>query len=162
MPHSRQNPRTVCFLDRWLLTKCNITFDTSFYLLFQVVPSVLLSMAALITMYMKESDWLLKNFYQSEKVYRATMESKTEGTTWKSIKNYIRNWCQNWCCILFGDIYRENKQCAPRPLGGNLICVSFEALKKCSNRLFVKQQQRELIIAAALLGLQNKKRASWA
>ena len=39
------------------------------------------------------------------------MESKTEGTTWKSIKNYIRNWCQKWCCILFGAIYRENKQC---------------------------------------------------
>ena len=38
------------------------------------------------------------------------MESKTEGTTWKSIKNYIRNWCQKWCCILFGVIYRENKQ----------------------------------------------------
>ena len=36
-------------------------------MLFQVVPSVLLSMVALITTYMKESDWLLKNFHQSEK-----------------------------------------------------------------------------------------------
>ena len=35
-------------------------------MLFQVVPSVLLSMVALITTYMKESDWLLKNFHQSE------------------------------------------------------------------------------------------------
>ena len=43
-------------------------------------------------------------------VNRATMESKTEGTTWKSIKNYIRNWCQKWCCIFLGAIYRENKQ----------------------------------------------------
>ena len=34
-------------------------------MLFQVVPSVLLSMVALITTYMKESDWLLKNFHQS-------------------------------------------------------------------------------------------------
>ena len=43
--------------------------------------------------------------------YRATIESKTEGTTWKSIKNY-RNWFQNWCCILFRVIYGENKQCS--------------------------------------------------
>ena len=35
-------------------------------MLFQLVPSVLLSMVALITTYMKESDWLLKNFHQSE------------------------------------------------------------------------------------------------
>ena len=35
-------------------------------MIFQVVPSVLLSMVALITTYMKESDWLLKNFHQSE------------------------------------------------------------------------------------------------
>ena len=35
-------------------------------MLFQVVLSVLLSMVALITTYMKESDWLLKNFHQSE------------------------------------------------------------------------------------------------
>ena len=46
--------------------------------------------------------------------YRATMGSKTKGTTWKSIKNYVRNWCQKWCCILFGAIYRENKQWSPR------------------------------------------------
>ena len=35
-------------------------------MLFQVVPLVLLSMVALLITYMKESDWLLKNFYQSE------------------------------------------------------------------------------------------------
>ena len=31
-----------------------------------MVPSVLLSMVALITTYFKESDWLLKNLHQSE------------------------------------------------------------------------------------------------
>ena len=51
-------------------------------------------------------------------VYRATMESKTEGITWNSIKNCIGNWCQKWCCILFGVIYRENKQWAA-------ICLHF-------------------------------------
>ena len=35
-------------------------------MLFQVVPSALLSMVALITTYMKESDWLFKNLHQSE------------------------------------------------------------------------------------------------
>ena len=40
-------------------------------MLFQVVPSVLLSMVALITTYMKESDWLLKNFHQSENGYKS-------------------------------------------------------------------------------------------
>ena len=35
-------------------------------MLFQVVPSVLLSMVAFITIYMEESDWLLKNFQKSE------------------------------------------------------------------------------------------------
>ena len=38
------------------------------------------------------------------------MESKTEGTIWKGIENFVRNWCQKWPCILFGAIYRENKQ----------------------------------------------------
>ena len=35
-------------------------------MLFQVAPSVLLFMGALITTCMKESDWLFKNFHQSE------------------------------------------------------------------------------------------------
>ena len=39
------------------------------------------------------------------------MESKTEGTIWKGIENCVRNWSQKWPCILFGAIYRENKQC---------------------------------------------------
>ena len=43
-------------------------------------------------------------------VKRATMESKTEGTMWKSIKNCVRNRCQKWPCILFGVNYQENKQ----------------------------------------------------
>ena len=36
-------------------------------MLFHMVPLVLLFMEALITTYFKESDWLLKNFHQSEK-----------------------------------------------------------------------------------------------
>ena len=39
------------------------------------------------------------------------MESKTEGTMWKSIKNCLKNRCQKWPCILFGANYQENKQC---------------------------------------------------
>ena len=40
----------------------------------------------------------------------ATMESKTEGTMWKSIKNCVRKRSQKWCCILFWANHRENKQ----------------------------------------------------
>ena len=36
------------------------------FMLFHMVPSVLLSMAASMTTYFKESDWLLKNLHQSE------------------------------------------------------------------------------------------------
>ena len=43
-------------------------------------------------------------------VLRATMESKTEGTIWKSIKNCLRNRCQKWPCILFRANHRENKK----------------------------------------------------
>ena len=35
-------------------------------MLFHMAPLFLLSMVALITTYFKESDWLLKNFHQSE------------------------------------------------------------------------------------------------
>ena len=52
-------------------------------MLFHMVPSVLLSMVASITTYFKESDWLTNQ----KMVEKATMESKTEGTMWKSIKS---------------------------------------------------------------------------
>ena len=39
---------------------------TQSFMPFHMVPSVLLSMVALITTYFKESDWLLKNFHQSK------------------------------------------------------------------------------------------------
>ena len=41
---------------------------------------------------------------------KVAMESKTEGTIWKSITICIRNWCQKWPYILFEAIYRENKR----------------------------------------------------
>ena len=40
--------------------------QTQFFMLFHTVPSVLPYMVASITTYFKESDWLLKNFHQSE------------------------------------------------------------------------------------------------
>ena len=40
------------------------------------------------------------------------MEKKMLATMWKSIKSWVRNWCQKWPCILFGAIYRKNKQCS--------------------------------------------------
>ena len=52
------------------------------------------------------------------------MESKTEGTMWKSIKNCVRNWCQKWPCILFGANYRENKQCCPSDTLTKIWCIS--------------------------------------
>ena len=48
-------------------------------MLFQVVPSVLLSMVALITTYMKESDWLLKNFHQSENGLKSYHGEQNQG-----------------------------------------------------------------------------------
>ena len=43
-------------------------------------------MAAPITAGFKDSDWLLNNFNEYKKmVEKATMESKTEGTMWKSM-----------------------------------------------------------------------------
>ena len=38
------------------------------------------------------------------------MESKTEGTIWKSIQNCVRDSCQKWPCILFWANCPENKQ----------------------------------------------------
>ena len=52
-------------------------------------------------------------------VIEAAMESETEGTIWKSIKNYIRKWCQNWPCILFEAIYWENSE-EDCPLASNV------------------------------------------
>ena len=61
-------------------------------MLFQVVPSVLLSMVALITTYMKESDWLLKNFHQSENGLKSYHGEQNRGYHMKEYKNYIRNY----------------------------------------------------------------------
>ena len=46
-------------------------FLTQFFMLFDMLPSVLLSMVASITTYFKESDWLLKNLYQSESGWKS-------------------------------------------------------------------------------------------
>ena len=79
-------------------------------MLFQVLPSVLLSMVALITTYMKESDWLLKNFHQSENGLQSYHGELNQGYQLKEHKTYMGNWGQKSCCILFEVIYRENKQ----------------------------------------------------
>ena len=63
-------------------------------MLFQVVPSVLLSMVALITTYMKESDWLLKNFHQSENGLKSYHGEQNQGYHVKGHKNCVRNRCQ--------------------------------------------------------------------
>ena len=63
-------------------------------MLFQVVPSVLLSMVALITTYMKESDWLLKNFHQSENGLKSYHGEQNQGDSVKEHKNCVRNRCQ--------------------------------------------------------------------
>ena len=87
-------------------------FLKQFFMLFPMVPSVLLSMVALITTYLKESDWLLKNLHKSESGWKSYhQEGKTEGTMWKSIQNCVRDSCQKWPCILFWANYPENKQC---------------------------------------------------
>ena len=62
-------------------------------MLFQVVPSVLLSMVALITTYFKESDWLLKNLLQIRKWL--AMEGKTEGKY--NVKEH-KKLCQRQLC----------------------------------------------------------------
>ena len=66
---------------------------------------------------MKESDLLLKNSHQLENGLQSYHGEQKRGyhLNHLSIKNYIRNWCQKWCCILFGAIYRENKQCCTQP-----------------------------------------------
>ena len=58
-------------------------------MLFQVVPSVLLSMVALITTYMKESDWLLKNCHQSENGLQSYHGEQNQGYHLKSIKTML-------------------------------------------------------------------------
>ena len=58
-------------------------------MLFQVVPSVLLSMVALITTYMKESDWLLKNFHQSESSLQSYHGEQNRGYHSKEHKKTI-------------------------------------------------------------------------
>ena len=69
-----KNEITVCFLDRWPKTKCRVTFDTSFcyqfFMLFHKVPSVLLSMVALITTYFKESEESVEEFPPIRKLFK--------------------------------------------------------------------------------------------
>ena len=55
-------------------------------MLFHMVPSVLLSMVALITTYMKESDWLLKNFHQSENGLKSYHGEQNQGYNMKEHK----------------------------------------------------------------------------
>ena len=55
--------------------------------------------------------WLVvEKFWPLRKWLKATMDSKTKTTMWKSIKSSIRNRCQMWPCILFGATNWENKQ----------------------------------------------------
>ena len=42
----------------------------------------------------------------------ATIQSKMNGTIWKSIENLIRNWCQKFHTILLRVISLKNKQCS--------------------------------------------------
>ena len=79
-------------------------------MLFHMVASVLFSMAALSTAIAKILIGCWRIFTNQRMVEKATMESKTEATMWKSIKNWIRKWCHKWVYILFGVIYRKNKQ----------------------------------------------------
>ena len=54
-------------------------FLTQFSMPFHMVPSVLLSMVALITTYFKESDWLLKNLHQSESGWKSYHGEQNRG-----------------------------------------------------------------------------------
>ena len=91
-------------------------FLTQLIMLFHMVALVLLSIVAFSTTF-----WLVEILQQPIRFFemsgfKATMESRTEGTMWKGIENCVRNWCQKWPCILFGAIYRENKQWGERGL----------------------------------------------
>ena len=65
----------------------------------------------------------------------ATIQSKMNGTIWKSIENLIRNWCQKFHTILLRVISLKNKQCwaspTKRPLF-KLLCVLCRILPICS------------------------------
>ena len=58
-------------------------------MLLDMVPLVLLSMVALITTYMKESDWLLKNFHQSENGLQSYHEEQNRGYHLKEHKKTV-------------------------------------------------------------------------
>ena len=74
-------------------------------MLFQVVPSVLLSMVALITTYMKESDWLLKNFHQSENGLQSYHGEQNQGYHLKEHKELYKKLVSKVMLHLFGVIY---------------------------------------------------------
>ena len=77
-------------------------------MLFHMVASVLFSMAALSTAIAKILIGCWRILTNQRMVEKAAMESKTEVTMWKSIKNWIRKWCHKWVYILFGVTYRKN------------------------------------------------------
>ena len=81
-------------------------------MLFQVAPSVLLSMVALITTYMKESDWLLKNFHQSENGLQSYHGEQYQGYHLKEHKKTIlETGVKSYVAFCLGGvIYQENKQ----------------------------------------------------
>ena len=62
-------------------------FLTQFSMPFHMVPSVLLSMVAIITTYFKESDWLLKNFHQSENGLKSYHGEQNRGYHMNEHKN---------------------------------------------------------------------------
>ena len=79
-------------------------------MLFQVVHSVLLSMVALITTYMKESDWLLKNFHHSENSLKSYHGEQNWGYHLLEHKNYLKLVSKVTLHFVWGH-YQENKQC---------------------------------------------------
>ena len=91
-------------------------------MLFHMVSSVLFSMAALSTAIAKILNGCWRILTNQRMVEKATMESKTEATMWKSIKNWIRKWCHKWVYILFGVTYPKKKQWGGRSTN---FCILF-------------------------------------
>ena len=68
-------------------------------------------MVALIATSFEESDWLLKNFDQSENGWKTYHGEQDQGYHMKERENCVRSGCQYWAYILFEANYWENKQC---------------------------------------------------
>ena len=84
--------------------------STIVFMLFHTVPSVLLSMVAPITAYVKESDWLMKNYHQSENGWKSNHREHehSRGYHVKEHKKCVRNRCQKWPRIWFVANYQVN------------------------------------------------------